>query len=287
MQKKLFKLAIKIALTGLALYLVYHKIDWTKTKIIFGSIHYGWLALGFLVFTLSRIVGALRLNLYFTQTGLNLSEIVNLKLYYLGMFYNLFLPGGIGGDGYKIYFLNKYYQVRKIPLLKATLLDRISGLYALLFLAALTFSFSTFIARFELNILWPIMTALFIFPLSYLLNLLFFKIFLPIFTSSTLYAVLLQGLQVVSALFILYALQENRFIFDYLTIFLISSLVAVLPVSIGGIGARELTFIYLFEFLERDYNTGVALSVLFFMFTFISSLWGALYIHISPHRPNT
>jgi len=23
------------------------------------------------------------------------------------MFYNLFLPGGIGGDGYKIYLLNK------------------------------------------------------------------------------------------------------------------------------------------------------------------------------------
>jgi uncharacterized membrane protein YbhN (UPF0104 family) len=282
MQKKLFKLILKIALSALAVYLVIDKIDMEKTKAIFASINYGWLVLGFLVFTLSRVVGARRLNLYFSQTGLKLSEVLNLKLYYLGMFYNLFLPGGIGGDGYKIFFLNRHFQVKKIPLLKATLLDRVSGLFALIFLAAISLIFSSFITHFGLTILWPLVVAILIFPLSYLFNLLLFKAFIPIFKSSTIYAILLQGLQVLSALFILYALNENAYLSDYMTIFLISSVVAVLPVSIGGIGARELTFVYLLEFLHRDYNIGVALSVLFFLFTFFSSLWGALYMHLKP-----
>jgi uncharacterized membrane protein YbhN (UPF0104 family) len=282
MQKRLIKLALKIVLSILAVYLVIDKIDLTKTKTIFASINYGWLALGFFIFTLSRIVGARRLNLYFSQTGLKLSEILNLKLYYLGMFYNLFLPGGIGGDGYKIFFLNRHFQVKKISLLKATLLDRVSGLFALIFLAAIFFMFTSFISLFGLSIFWPLAVALLIFPLSYLFNLLLFKTFLPIFKSSTIYAILLQGLQALSALFILYALNENAYLSDYLTIFLISSVVAVLPVSIGGIGARELTFVYLLEFLQRDYNIGVALSVLFFLFTFFSSLWGVVYMHLKP-----
>lgn len=282
MRKKLFKLILKMVLSALAVYFVIDKIDLGKTKTIFASIHYGWLTFGFLMFTLSRVVGARRLNLYFAQTGLKLSEVLNLKLYYLGMFYNLFLPGGIGGDGYKIFFLNKYYQIKKMPLLKATLLDRVSGLFALIFLAAVSFIFSSFITHFGLTVLWPLAVAILIFPLSYLFNLLLFKTFIPIFKSSTIYAISLQGLQVLSALFILYALKENTHIFDYLTIFLISSVVAVLPVSIGGIGTRELTFVYLLEFLHRDYNIGVALSILFFLFTFFSSLWGVVYMHLKP-----
>ena len=282
LKKKLVSLTIKLLFTAVALYLVSNKIDIQKTKTIFSSINYYWLLLGFIAFTLSRVVGALRLNLYFLQIGLKLSQILNLKLYYLGMFYNLFLPGGIGGDGYKIFFLHKYYQIKKVPLLKATVLDRISGLFALIFLAGLFLSMSSFVSMLKLNALWPIIAALMMFPISYLFTLKFFKLFMPIFIVSTFFALLLQILQLLSALFILYSFGENSHIYDYLTIFLISSVVAVLPISIGGIGARELTFVYLLSFLKQDYNMGIALSVMFFMLTFVSSLWGVLYMHMKP-----
>jgi hypothetical protein len=35
--------------------------------------------------------------------GLKLNPKYNLRLYFLGLFYNVLLPGGIGGDGYKIF----------------------------------------------------------------------------------------------------------------------------------------------------------------------------------------
>lgn len=282
MYKKTLVVSIKIFLTAVAIYLVYHKMDFTKTKEIFDSINYFWLSLAFILFTLSRVVGAVRLNLYFSQIGLQLSQILNLKLYYLGMFYNLFLPGGIGGDGYKIFFLHKHYQTKRLQLLKATLLDRISGLFALLFLVCIFLSASSFMEILHIKPLWCLIAAVCVIPTSYLFASVTFKTFMPIFSTSTLYALILQALQGLTALFILYAFAESSQISNYLTIFFISSVVAVLPLSIGGIGARELTFIYLLEFLQQDYSVGVALSVMFFIFTFISSLWGVLYMHIRP-----
>lgn len=59
--------------------------------------------------------------------NIRIPNLQNLKLYALGMFYNLFLPGGSGGDGYKVYLLRKLYKAPVKHLLSAVLLDRING----------------------------------------------------------------------------------------------------------------------------------------------------------------
>jgi len=56
---------------------------------------------------------------------------MNLQLYFLGMFYNLFLPGGIGGDGYKVYYLHKHLSAPLKKSILALVLDRVTGLIAL------------------------------------------------------------------------------------------------------------------------------------------------------------
>jgi uncharacterized membrane protein YbhN (UPF0104 family) len=60
-------------------------------------------------------------------------------------------------------------------------------------------------------------------------------------------------------------------------LFLLSSVVAVLPFTIGGIGARELVFIFGADYLLIDKNTAVAFSILFFIITAVSSLSGIFY----------
>ena len=52
----------------------------------------------------------------------------NIKLYWLGLFYNLFLPGGVGGDGFKVYLLGKYKKSNLKTVIGAILSDRVSGL---------------------------------------------------------------------------------------------------------------------------------------------------------------
>ena len=64
---------------------------------------------------------------------------------------------------------------------------------------------------------------------------------------------------------------------EYMTLFLLSSVVAVIPFTIGGIGARELVFIFGADYLLIDKNTAVAFSILFFVITAVSSFTGIFY----------
>ncbi|MGY8916382.1 MAG: lysylphosphatidylglycerol synthase transmembrane domain-containing protein, partial [Flavobacteriales bacterium] len=132
--KKKLTTALKLVLTGLALFLVFRKIDTEQLWQITKTIHWLWLIPAALTFVISKLFTAFRLNLYFKNIDLFISEKLNIRLYQIGMFYNLFLPGGIGGDGYKVYLLNKHYQIPVKPLVQASLLDRLGGLGASVFL---------------------------------------------------------------------------------------------------------------------------------------------------------
>lgn len=282
-KKNYWKLPLKIALTLGALYLVYRKIDIEQTLAAIGGANPFWLLLALLLFVGSKVTSAFRLNRFFAAEDLQLDQRYNLRLYFIGMFYNLFLPGGIGGDGYKVYLLNKHYNRPVKGLLMAVFIDRLSGLVSLGILALLLFLFSS--AWSQLGIWqWLIWAGLVLaYPLSWLALRWFYKKYLPIFHYTNLQSLGVQGLQVICAWAILMALGVEAHYTDYTTLFLVSSVVAVLPFTIGGVGARELVFIYGVEFLLIQESTAVAFSVLFFVITAISSLAGA-FLNAEPAK---
>lgn len=280
MKKKLI-LAIKISLSFLAIWIVFIKVDIEQTSKIVANASFLWLFVAFIFFTLSRVAGSFRMSLYFDSLGMKLGQVFNLKLYYLGMFYNLFLPGGIGGDGYKVYFLNKHYGAKIKDLINALLQDRISGLFALILLLCFLASFSSFMEIFQISLWLLVLGSCFAFLGLYFLSKITKK-FHSFFAKGFFVAFILQVVQLLSAVFILISFGEFSNFVNYLTIFLISSIVSVLPISFGGIGARELTFVYLLEFLHQSTEIGVALSVVFFIFTAFSSLLGAFFMNLKP-----
>lgn len=132
-----FKLVLKIGIPVLCLWWVSRKIDWLQTLQLLSGSNKTWLMAATIFFTASKLTAAVRLNFYFRNISLRLSERTNAKLYWLGMFYNLFLPGGIGGDAYKVILLNKKGKVNSYKLTSAAvLLDRLSGVAGLGILAA-------------------------------------------------------------------------------------------------------------------------------------------------------
>ena len=122
--------------------------------------------------------------------------------------------------------------------------------------------------------LWVLLVALY--PLSLLLNKLFYKQFLGVFAITAVESMLVQVSQTIAAFFILQAISLHTNHIDYLAIFLLSSVATILPITIGGAGAREITFFYLLDFVKLDTNPGVALSLIFFGISAISSLAGVL-----------
>lgn len=276
-KKGILKFILKVSVSALAIYVVIQKIDLQQTKDILVHVRAGWIILALMAFNLSKGIASVRLNRFFKSIELKLPGIYNLKLYYVGMFYNLFLPGGIGGDGYKVYLLNRSHKTGLKDLISATLLDRISGLVALVFLAMFLSLFVdlSFIGSW---MTWVLVAALIIYyPVYFIVFRILFGKFLTAFNISNVLSLGVQSAQLLCAYLILKALMVDSLYIEYMTLFLLSSVVAVIPFTIGGVGARELVFIFGANFLLIDKNTAVAFSILFFVITAFSSFSGIFF----------
>ena len=225
---------------------------------------------------ISKVLAAFRLNLYFHQLEIVLTHISNLKLYFLGMFYNLFLPGGIGGDAYKGYGIKKNFDVATKKVVSVLVLDRLSGLLLLFLYVCCLLLFVKQEIIIELKLLFiigiPIAIAVF-----WILNKRFFSYVIPVFWKSIGYSTLVQLAQLISVWFIMKSLHIQLDQIAYLVIFLVSSIVSVIPLTIGGIGSREATFFYGASLLGLNENISVGISVIFFLITAMVSLIGVGY----------
>ena len=276
--KNQLKTALKILLTGGALYLVFQKIDTAQLLQLSKNLSWPWLLPAIALFVGSKVATAFRLNHYFANIPLLLSAWENWRLYLIGMFYNLFLPGGIGGDGYKVYLLNKEFKTPVKELLKASLLDRLGGLVAIvaLLLALLGLielpwqGFANWTSKILL-----LAAALGVVPAFWLLQKVLFSNFLPSFWQGIIWSLVGQLAQMASVFCLLLALGVQDNFLAYQAVFLLSSIVAVLPLTIGGVGARELVVVYAHSYAGIQETEAVAFSLLFFLISAAVSLSGA------------
>lgn len=272
--KPFLKAFLKILLSVAALYYVFTKIDIQQVVAIFRSVDYLLLIASLIFFILSKIVSAWRLNYFFEAINTKLKNKSNLRLYLLGMYYNLFLPGGIGGDGYKVWILNKKFKTKIKDLFWGVLLDRVNGVFVLYLLTLLMVPLLSLSNNIELYavLLIPISLLVYI-----IVNRKFLRRFYRVIVSTTLLSVVVQILQLLSALFILFANGSIEQPAAYLFLFLISSIVAALPITIGGVGSREITFLFGAKLLHLDINLSVALSLIFYVITLVVSLGGIYF----------
>jgi len=268
------KFGLKLTLTVAALAFVIYKIDFKKVLTIIGDSNWWYLTPAFIFFVFSKVIASIRLNKYFQDIQIKLSNKKNLKLYWLGMFYNLFLPGGIGGDGYKIILLNKKYNSSVKKIFQSVLIDRISGLFALVSLAILLCVFLP-LKTWAIISLWTTIPLLYI--LFYIIIGEYFKTFISSFKITSILSFIVQISQIISVVFIIKALRIEESTEIYLFIFLLSSVVATIPFTVGGVGARELTFLYASTWLKLDSEPAISLSFIFFAITALASLYGIRY----------
>jgi uncharacterized membrane protein YbhN (UPF0104 family) len=269
------KTVLKLSVSGALLYIVLRKTDLSAIRQLLEKSNYWLLAAALLFFIASKVLSSFRLNIFLKVSGINITSADNLRLYLLGMFYNLFLPGGIGGDAYKAYFLRKYLEAPLKRTVTALLFDRISGLLALF---ALCFIFFIFISNPLVNIFLITVACGLVIVVFYFIIYRWFELYYSVINKTNLQSVFVQMLQVMSALLIFQAFGNKGQAMPYMFVFLLSSAVAVIPFTIGGIGARELTFMYASDILGMDLSVSIALSLMFFAITAAVSLSGIWYV---------
>lgn len=266
------RLAFRLALSALALWLVGRRVDLREAAGLWTSLHGGWLALSALALVASHGLSAERARGLWRAAGLDLPFGYAFRLYWAGMFYSLFLPGGVGGDGYKVWVLKRHTDADWGPLLQAGLLDRGGGVAAIGWAcaamalplldppapwpAALAAGLALSVPAWALGMRW-------VFPR-------FRRVTWPLAGLS----LAKQGLQAASALCLVAALgiAPNG---GYALAFLLSSLALLLPISVGGMGARELALSFVPPAFGVDEEVAVSMSLLFFLLNTAFSLGGA------------
>ncbi|MEO1942174.1 MAG: lysylphosphatidylglycerol synthase domain-containing protein [Campylobacterales bacterium] len=254
---QILKPIFKFLFIGGAFYLLFQNLPLSQLLSI--PINWGGILLSFLLLNLSQLLSAYRLHRYLSHTPIPLPFHRQLLLYYLGLFYNLALPGGIGGDGYKLYLFRKLSQlpIKKLTLL--LLLDRLAGVAGLVAIGTLLTI--PFLGG------WGVVIGV-IGGVGGAFTLLLLHQFLkvPIGIEGFWLGVGVQLLQGLSFGTLLLSLGVPLLqLPGYLLLFYLSSLLSILPVSVGGIGIRELTLLYGSQFLGLEPVIGVAAALLFFL----------------------
>jgi uncharacterized membrane protein YbhN (UPF0104 family) len=275
------KTLLKVIITAALLYYVFSKVPFSSVKNRFIKANYWFMAAGVLFYFSSMVVSSWRLLSFFKSIHLRINSRFNFRLYMLGIFYNFLLPGGIGGDGYKIYLLNKKFKMPAKKTFWAIFFDRLSGLWAI---GLIVVALKIFVPQIDIGIAIPLTIFVAGTIVYYFVIRTFFKEFsIKQFFKGHLKAVLVQSLQVITIIMVLLGQDFTGKFAPYLLAFLVSALAAVIPINIGGAGARELVFQKSAGFFHIDAGLGIYLSISFFLISLIVALIGIYYL-LRPER---
>jgi hypothetical protein len=271
---------LKIALTGCCLWYAFTKPNWAKMAGSWEKINLGWAMLALGSYTLSKVLASRRLNINFRLIGISLSEPANQRLYWLGMLYNLLLPGAITGDAYKVAALGKNPGISRKSLAVAVLLDRFSGLLSLLILIALLGCLVIDSQH------WPLLLLLLagaLVPISYWTIRWLVPAQAAGFRATFLWGAGVQLLVLMTVFCLIQSIQLPDQATEYLLVFLCAAAMSVLPISVGGgLGIREFASIQGALWLHLSVESALLISLLFYGVTVITTLPGFFYIFKDP-----
>ena len=134
-QSSRWKAIIKYVLAFALLALVIG-LNWTKLNQLFSrEPHYSYLAAAFVLFACVVFVQFTRWYILVRALDLPFTFRNACRLGMVGLFYNAFLPGAIGGDFVKAYSIAKGEPKRKASAVATVVADRLLGLFGLILFA--------------------------------------------------------------------------------------------------------------------------------------------------------
>lgn len=257
------------------LYYIFTKIDWKLLAEEWENANKFLLFLGFVSFLISQFFSILRVDLYFKKAQIHLPFVTNARLYLLGMFYNFFIPGGVGGDAYKVIALKKHFEQPLRTITSAVFFDRFIGLCAICILICIGIVF------IPLEIDFWIKAVIFLIGLigaivgPYILGILFPK-FKSVFYPTLWYSFIIQAFQTGTIILALLAIKPDVDLLIYVLIFLVSSILSI--VSFAGVGIRETVFYYSASYLNFNPDLSAGVALIFSIITLITSFFGIVYL---------
>ena len=122
--------AAKLLVTAIVIAFLVHRLGWGNIVGTVSGASLWWFAASFAVFLASGWLGVVQWRVILENRGVSLPFWRVFKLYFVGMFFNNFIAGGIVGDVVKVASIHSR-DGKGMAGLAATFLDRFAGLWAL------------------------------------------------------------------------------------------------------------------------------------------------------------
>lgn len=302
--KNLISTLVKIAVSIAILYFLFGNIDtalfWETVK----SVHPLMVIAVALLFILSQSISAYRWSVILKK-DINISYFRLLSIYFVGMFFNNFLPTMVGGDIVKGYYL--YRDSKRGDLAVASIfMDRYSGFSALMVITSialipgyplisgtgLPMFFVFLIGGFVVMslVLWigplhgwamDILNRIHFYGINKKIDtfykvLMSYKGYRDILVKTFICSVFVQVGVIVGYYFLGKGLGMSvPLSYFFLYIPLITA-VAMLPISLSGLGIREGAFVFLFTSAGATKEQALTLSLMWFSIAAIVSIIGGV-----------
>lgn len=298
------KLVLTLCLLGFILY----KVNWRDLFDSLALIRTELIVMWFLLVVINVVLSSLKWMMLLTPFEARLSLLDAVRLYFITIFFNNFLPGSIGGDGYRGYQVYKSegsISAAYFPIF----MERVSGLMVLVLLGGIAGSLlyvhqrdfvSLIIALSGFGATAAIMgffcLAIYskkILSLKFFSNkkrihalagklsrnILIYKKYPKVILWTGFFTLLFYFLLFYARFLLLIATDGYVSFVVVVGVIMVSNVLAMLPVSLNGYGILDFSFIGLLSYYGVDYEKAVLVMLLYrCMQVMISAFGGLLYV---------
>lgn len=300
----IIRIVISLSLISL---LIFRNLDALKDIInILGELNIFLLALGISFYTLTIVTSIFRWDIMLRAQNVNISNRYLLQSVFIAFLYSNLFPTNIGGDAYRVYDLYKNKNVTLNKNISAIVMERfmgmlsgtiyllislflgmynhlnrymIIGLFILSFVIILiffilirpkAFKIDKFFKRFKLlSKLEPKFNSFHKTFISYKYKVRFLLICFG-------YSLLIHMVSFISFYFVSLSIKLNLSFFSFFFIIPVITLVTNIPISIGGIGVRENTLVFILKKLGVAADKALYFSLIILFIIILNALLGGL-----------
>ncbi|MBI5644195.1 MAG: flippase-like domain-containing protein [Deltaproteobacteria bacterium] len=302
--KNIVSIIVKICVSIAILYFLFRNIDLDAFWRTVVSVNPYTVVFVALLFIISQSISSFRWSVILKK-DIDISYFKLLSIYFVGMFFNNFLPTMVGGDLVKGYYLYKYTKKGDISF-ASIFMDRYSGFAALMVITSISlipgyalikdtglpFFFVLLIGGFFCMslVIWVG------FLHSWAMNLLsrihfyginkkidtFYKVLMSYKTHPDILikificSVLVQCGVIIGYYFLGRGLGMNVPLSYFFLFIPLTTAVSMLPISLSGLGLREGAFVFLFTKVGAATEQALTLSLMWFAIQAIVSIVGGI-----------
>jgi len=288
-KKKVLQLLMRLGVSGLALYLIFRGVDFSLLVREVRGARLWALALSLGCILINYVFSSYRWQALARVKGIRASLTKFVRLYFIGSFFNNFLPTSVGGDVVKAYRLAGTTD-KKVGAVSSVFMERLTGVLVLALISwgGFLYYFRLLAVLVSIGLLGLGAVGLWLAPKVAKLHPTLLRFYSSVLSYREARAVLLKAVGI-SFIVQFFAIATQYLVFvalgikvSYLYCLFVVPLISVAsmaPISVNGLGIQDGLYVFFFERVGVLSTEALAASFVYHTLRLASSLvGGVLYL---------